>query len=126
VGGHPCSSRARPSNPRRRGQSIKDKAQQLGGQAAEKADAATTTVGEKISDVAQILRQNAPERGPVAQAADTTAQTLERAGSYLREQNLTDMQVDIEALIRRYPMQALLLGFGVGYLVGRTTGGKYD
>jgi ElaB/YqjD/DUF883 family membrane-anchored ribosome-binding protein len=105
---------------------VKDKAQRLGTQAAEQADMATTAVGEKITGVAQTLREKAPDSGPVAQAVDTTAQTLERAGSYLQEQDLADMRAGVEELIRRYPMQAVLIGFGIGYLLGRSTGGSDD
>src|SRR5919204_747318 len=101
---------------------VKDKATQVGSQVADKADAATTTVGEKMTDVAQTIRQKAPMSGPVADAADTAAQTLERAGTYLREQDLSDMRADLEGLIRRYPVQALLIGVGIGYLLGRSTG----
>jgi ElaB/YqjD/DUF883 family membrane-anchored ribosome-binding protein len=101
-------------------QQVADKAQDLGQQAVERADAATTTVGEKMTDVAQTIRQNAPATGAVANAADTAADTLQRAGTYLQQQDLADMRGDVEDLIRRYPMQSLLIGFGVGYLLARS------
>jgi ElaB/YqjD/DUF883 family membrane-anchored ribosome-binding protein len=97
----------------------KEKAQQIGNQVADRADAATTTVGEKMSDAASALRQNAPTSGPIADAADTAADTLQRAGSYLQEQDLSDMRADLENLIRRHPVESLLVGFGVGYLLAR-------
>jgi ElaB/YqjD/DUF883 family membrane-anchored ribosome-binding protein len=100
---------------------VKDKAQQVGMQVAEKADAATTTVGEKIADVAQTLREQAPESGPVAQVASSAAQTMERAGSYLQQQDLAAMRADVEQLIRQHPLEAVLIGVGVGYLIGRST-----
>lgn len=99
---------------------IADKAQQVGAQVADKADAATTTVGEKLTDVAQTIRDKAPASGPVADAADTAADTLQRAGTYLREQDLTDMRADLEGLIRRHPIESLLVGLGVGYLLARS------
>jgi gas vesicle protein len=99
---------------------VKDKAQELGSQAADRADAATTVVGEKMSDAAFALRQNAPASGPLAGAADTAADTLQRAGSYLQEQDLSDMRTDLENLIRRHPVESLLVGFGLGYLIARS------
>ena len=102
-------------------QQVADKAQDLGQQAVDRADATTTTVGEKISDVAQTIREKAPISGPVANAADTAANTLERAGSYLQEQDLADMRADLEGLIRRHPIESLLVGLGVGYLLARST-----
>jgi len=98
---------------------VKDKAAQVGNQVADKADVATTTVGEKMTDAAQALRQNAPDSGPLAGAADTAADTLQRAGSYLQEQDLADMRADLENLIRRHPVESLLVGFGLGYLLAR-------
>jgi ABC-type transporter Mla subunit MlaD len=98
---------------------VKDKAAQVGSQVAEKADTATTTVGEKITGVAQTIRQKAPASGPIADAADTAADTLQRAGSYLQEQDLADMRADLEGLIRRHPIESLLIGFGLGYLLAR-------
>ncbi|HEX9372653.1 MAG TPA: hypothetical protein VF897_16700 [Roseiflexaceae bacterium] len=101
-------------------QQVADKAQNLGQQAVDKADAATTTVGEKMTDVAQTIREKAPSSGPVANAADTAADTLQRAGTYLQQQDLDDMRADLENIIRQYPIQSLLVGFGVGYLLARS------
>jgi len=101
-------------------QQVADKAQDLGAQAVDRADDATTTVGGKITDVAQTIRDNAPSSGPIANAAGTAADTLEQAGTYLKEQDLSDMRADVEGLIRRYPVQSLLVGLGVGYLLARS------
>jgi len=103
-----------------RAQQAADKAQDLGQQAIDRADDATTTVGGKMTDVAQTIREKAPVSGPVANAADTAASTLERAGSYLQEQDLADMRADLEGIIRRHPIESLLVGLGVGYLLARS------
>jgi len=102
------------------GAQVADKAQDLGAQAVDRADAATTTVGGKMTDVAQTIRDNAPTSGPIANAADTTADALERAGSYLQAQDLTDIRSDLEGIIRRYPVESLLVGLGLGYLLARS------
>ena len=99
---------------------VKDKAQQVGTQVADKADAATTTVGGKMTEAAQTIRERAPMSGPMADAADTAADTLQRAGTYLQQQDLSDMRADLEGLIRRHPMESLLVGFGIGYLLARS------
>jgi methyl-accepting chemotaxis protein len=100
---------------------VKDRAQQVSSQVADRADAATTTVGEQMSNMAQTIRDKAPTSGPVADAAGTAAQTLERAGSYLQQQDLTDIRADLEGIIRRHPMESLLIGLGIGYLLARST-----
>ncbi len=101
-------------------QQVADKAQDLGQQAVDRADATTSTMGEKMSDVAQTIREKAPMSGPMATAADTAANTLERAGTYLQQQDLADMRADLEDIIRRHPIESLLVGLGVGYLLARS------
>jgi ElaB/YqjD/DUF883 family membrane-anchored ribosome-binding protein len=102
-------------------QQVADQAQDLGQQAVDRADATTTIVGEKMTDVAQTIREKAPMSGPMANAADTAASTLERAGTYLQQQDLADMRADLEDIIRRHPIESLLVGLGVGYLLARST-----
>jgi len=104
---------------RERVEDVKERAQQIGAQAAEKADAATTTVGNKMTDAAEALRQHAPESGRAGEVADKAADTLERAGSYLQQQDLSGMRSDLEQIIRKHPVEALLVGFGVGFLLAR-------
>jgi ElaB/YqjD/DUF883 family membrane-anchored ribosome-binding protein len=103
-----------------RAQQVADKAQDLGAQAVDRADAATTTVGGKMTDVAQTIRDKAPSSGPIANVAETAADTLEHAGSYLQQQDLADMRADLEGIIRRHPIESLLVGFGIGYLLARS------
>jgi len=100
---------------------VKDRATAVAGQAAERADAATTTVGTKMQDAAQLLRERAPAEGTIGTAAGATAQTLERAGSYLQQQDLTGMRSDLESIIRRHPTESLLVAFGVGFLLARSS-----
>jgi len=111
---------------------LKDKATQVAGdvqarasevasQAADKADAATTTAGSKLQDAAQMLREKAPVEGTVGQAATATADTLERAGTYLQQQDISGMRSDLESIIRQHPTESLLVAFGVGFLLARST-----
>ena len=100
---------------------VKDRASEYSAKAAEQADSATTTAGEKLSDVAQTLREKAPATGTAATVADKTADTLDRAGTYLQNQDVADMRADLENIIRRHPMEAMLVGLGIGYLLARST-----
>jgi len=101
-------------------QQAADKAQDLGQQAVDRADDATTTVGGKMTDAAQAIREHAPASGTIGNVADTAATTLERAGTYLQQQDLTDMRADLENIIRQHPIESLLVGLGVGYLLARS------
>ena len=56
-------------------------------------------------------------------ARETTksaAERLEAAGSYLQEKRLADIATDFAALVRKYPVQSLLFGLGLGYLLIRS------
>ncbi|HEX5864646.1 MAG TPA: hypothetical protein VF014_10410 [Casimicrobiaceae bacterium] len=94
-------------------------AQELGATAASKANDAASVVGEKIGSLASVIRDNAPHEGPVATAATAVADGLESAGSYLREKKFDDLAQDVTALVRTYPVQSLLIGVGLGYLLAR-------
>lgn len=100
---------------------MKNRASTAATQAAERADAATTTVGTKMQDAAQLLREKAPAEGKVGQAATATADTIERAGSYLQQQDLASMRMDLETLVRQHPTESLLIAFGAGFLLARST-----
>lgn len=97
----------------------KAKAQELGSAAAERASGATKTVGEKMSSLAGTLRENAPHEGTFGSAAQSVANQLDNAGSYLQDQTFDNMARDVTGLIRRYPIQSLLIGLGIGYLFSR-------
>lgn len=97
----------------------KAKAQEMGSAAAEKVGGAAKTVGEKMSSWAGTLRDSAPQEGTMGSAAKTVANQLESAGSYLQDKNFDNMAQDVTTLIRRYPMQSLLVGLGIGYLISR-------
>jgi uncharacterized protein YjbJ (UPF0337 family) len=98
---------------------ITAKAQELGATAANKANEAATVVGEKIGSLANVIRENAPHEGAVATAATAVVDGLESASSYLREKKFEHLAKDVTALIRTYPVQSLLMGVGLGYLLAR-------
>lgn len=85
---------------------------------AQTTDEALTKVGQHMTQLAGKLREKAPPEGPVGQAAHTVAQGLEAGGRYLEEHSVEDMTKDVATLVRRYPLQSILVGFGVGCLVG--------
>jgi hypothetical protein len=54
-------------------------------------------------------------------ATDTVAKGFERTGDYLREEGMTGMGRDMLNLVKSFPLPALLLGMGLGYLLARAT-----
>ncbi len=57
----------------------------------------------------------------VGSTASAVANTLDSSGAYLQEHNLSGMAEDMTHLIRRYPIQSLLVGIGVGFLLAKAT-----
>jgi uncharacterized protein YjbJ (UPF0337 family) len=85
------------------------------------ANQATAAVGEQVGSLADVIRDKAPREGTAGRAATAVADKLGAAGSYLQEKNVEHVARDLTELIRRYPMAALLIGLGIGYLVARST-----
>jgi len=98
-------------------QNLEDAASTIG----HKAEGAVDSVGGGMNSLASTIRQNAPAHGVLGSAAAGVASSLESGGAYLQEQNLHGMAEDLTSLIRRYPIQALLVVVGVGFLVGRAS-----
>jgi uncharacterized protein YjbJ (UPF0337 family) len=97
------------------------KAQELGMTAASMAGEAATAVGETMGSLASVIRDNTPHEGTIASAATTVAGGLESARSYLQEKAYENIATDLTAVIRRYPVQSLLVGVGLGYVLARIT-----
>ncbi|HEV8712763.1 MAG TPA: CsbD family protein [Candidatus Binatia bacterium] len=103
--------------------SMTAKAQELGATIASKASEAATAVGETMGSLASVIRDQAPRDGAIATAATAVAGGLKSASSYLHEKDYANLATDLTALVRRYPVQALLVGVGLGYVLARSTRG---
>jgi uncharacterized protein YjbJ (UPF0337 family) len=102
-------------------ENVTTKARELSSTAVNKANEAATVVGEKLDSLANVIRERAPREGSVATAATTVVDRLESAGSYLREKKFDHLAKDVTELVRTYPVQSLLIGVGIGYLLARRT-----
>jgi hypothetical protein len=94
-------------------------AQELGATTATRANEAAAVVGEKIGSLATVIRENAPREGMAATAASTVVGGLESASAYLREKRFDALAHEVTNLVRTYPVQSLLIGVGLGYLLAR-------
>jgi ElaB/YqjD/DUF883 family membrane-anchored ribosome-binding protein len=97
---------------------VATRAQEFASTAADKTDEALSTVGEKMTSLAGTIRQSAPHEGALGTAATAVANRLQAGGHYLQEHGVGDMAEDMAAFVRRYPLQSIFIGFGVGCLVG--------
>jgi hypothetical protein len=97
------------------GAAVKDTATE----ALTSAERATRRAGEALESAGETLRQHLPGTGGVSDAAEALSQGVRQTGQYLREEGMSGIMEDLEVLIRRYPLQALLLGAGFGFLLSR-------
>jgi len=86
-----------------------------------KADEAACSVGSGMQALAGTIRQKLPHEGVVGGAGSAVADTLERGGHYLQDEGLSGMAHDLTNLVRRNPIPSLLIAFGVGFVIARST-----
>ena len=91
------------------------KARELGATAAKKANEAAPVIGEKIKSLADVIRGKAPREGKIGTTATKVAGGLESASNYLQEKKFDHLGEDFRGLVRRYPLQTLLVGLGLGF-----------
>ncbi len=101
--------------------SLAHKAQDVASSVAGKAGDAISAVGSGMSSLGSTIRERGPQSGVLGTAASSVASGLENTGHYLQQHGVGDMMNDLSAVVRRHPLQALLVGFGVGFLLARVT-----
>jgi uncharacterized protein YjbJ (UPF0337 family) len=95
------------------------KAREFGATAAKKANEAAPVIGEKLKSLASVIREKAPHEGKIGTTATKVAGGLESASHYLQEKKFDHLGEDFRGLVRRYPLQSLLVGLGLGFLLAR-------
>jgi uncharacterized protein YjbJ (UPF0337 family) len=93
------------------------KARELGATAAKKANEAAPVIGERMKSLADVIRGKAPREGKIGTTATKVAGGLESASNYLQEKKFDHLGEDFRGLVRRYPLQSLLVGLGLGFLL---------
>jgi ElaB/YqjD/DUF883 family membrane-anchored ribosome-binding protein len=87
-----------------------------------KAEGAVDTVGGSMKSLAGTIRDKGPQGGALGATASGVANSLESGGAYLQDHNLHGMAEDLTILVRRYPLQSILLGVGIGLSIGLLVG----
>jgi len=101
-------------------QNLMHQSRDIAGNLGQKAGEALSAVGEQIHTLASTLRERVPQEGMLGSAATMVADGLETGSQYMQQQNFEDMVEDVSSIIRRYPIQSVLVGMGVGFLVAKT------
>lgn len=98
------------------------RAAEIGHMAADAIDDKRDALARGIDSAASSLREKAeslPGGEKVVRAAHTTADALETAAGYVRDQDLKAMLSDIQQTARRHPGATLLTAGALGFLLAR-------
>jgi ElaB/YqjD/DUF883 family membrane-anchored ribosome-binding protein len=98
---------------------VRQHAEDASHEAADRVDSAMTSTGDRLHDAARTIRERAPS-GQVGEVADKAADALEQGGDYLRRSDVSAVRSDLETIVREHPIQALAVGFGVGFMIARS------
>src|SRR5262249_18953678 len=96
---------------------VSAQAQGVRATAAKKGSEAAPRVGEKMESLATAIRERAPREGTLGTATTKVAEGLESASHYLQERKFHHLGEDFRGLVRRYPLQSILVGLGLGFLL---------
>jgi len=101
------------------------RAAEIGERAAAALDDKRDAVARAIDAAASALHarvESLPGGPDVARAAQSTADTMEKAADYVRDQDLKGMLSDITRIAKRYPGATLLAATALGFLAIRAIG----
>lgn len=97
-------------------------------QAAQEVEARLKEYNDKYGGTVAELKAKAYDIGETVagkanEAASAVRSGVDKASSYFQEKTLDSMGADVTALVRKYPIQSVLIGIGVGIWLAR--GGKH-
>jgi hypothetical protein len=99
---------------------VANKAQETAAAAVDRTNDGIAAVGHGMSALAARVRDAAPDNGKLGSAATSVADHLKAGGHYLEGHGVKDIGKDLTDMVRHYPIQSLLVGFGIGCLAGWT------
>lgn len=120
----PEGSSAEPSAARERGEDLGEAARakidDLGASAQAKADEGLDAAASGLGQAADKLReQGEAHEGTAGTAATRAADALDSASTYLRDKDSDQLLTDLEALVRRKPVETLLAAAGIGFVLSK-------
>jgi ElaB/YqjD/DUF883 family membrane-anchored ribosome-binding protein len=103
---------------------VSQRAGDLAHKAQDQADDALASMGQRMTSMAGSLRQAAPREGVAGTAAGAFANRLESGGRYLQDHGVSEISDDVTGIVRRNPLPALGIAFGVGVVIGLVWRGR--
>jgi hypothetical protein len=72
---------------------------------------------KKAADMARSMTED--RSGPVGAIGSQAADVIEKGAGYLEQGDTERMIQDLEAMVRRRPMESLLIAAGAGFLLSK-------
>jgi hypothetical protein len=100
---------------------VQQKASEIGDQATSKADAGMEKAAGGLDSLASTLRDKGESmgQGQMGNMATMAATKLESGAEMLRSKDTDQLVTELETLIRKRPVESLLVAVGAGYLLSR-------
>lgn len=97
---------------------LSEKAHQAAEGMEDRADGAMASLGDRLTGAAESIRRANSPSGALGNTIEKVADGLATGGEYLTEHGVADLGAEVTALVRRYPVQSLWVGIGIGVLIG--------
>jgi uncharacterized protein YjbJ (UPF0337 family) len=106
---------------------VQEKYGQTREQAEREVERRLSEYGDTGGGIGSNLKSRVDELGAsvsnkASEAAGAVANRVQSARSYFQDRDFDELTGDVTALVRRYPIQACLIGIGLGYLIARSIG----
>ena len=102
---------------------VQEKAQDVTEQAHSMSDKGIDSAAAGLGQAASMLRQQGDaHEGTLGTAASKTADTLEQASTYLQDKNTDQFITDIEVMVRKHPVESVLVAAGIGFVLSKILG----
>jgi hypothetical protein len=110
-------------------QEVANRVSEFAGQAKDKAKEITDQVGDKVSEFAGQAKDKAQEwaseAGDAMIYAKDKAQEWATGAADKTTTTVKDLGHELTDLIRRYPAPALLIGFGLGFMIAKASSSRH-
>lgn len=110
-----------PGTARQAADTVRQTAGEALSSAGQKADDLAASLGGGMQSLAGNIRSHAPSQETLGQLASGVADLLDRAGHALQEEGISGLAGELNDLIRRYPVTAVFVAAGAGFLLAQTS-----
>jgi ElaB/YqjD/DUF883 family membrane-anchored ribosome-binding protein len=102
------------------GEQMARKGEELVNKASDKARETVETVGERIAGASEVIQGQLRKTGKeVGEVVNAVSDKVRSSAQYLEESSVQEVVEDVTVLIKRYPIHAVLIGAGIGFLLAR-------